>query len=261
MPSVLSTPPFSGRRPPFPLAGAASFRTAPALAAARRLLEPSHLNGGAWPMERCRDALKRPPATPSLAAAYLFLLPSPSHPSARPPALAAVRRLLEPSHLDGARGPWFAAATTPNARRRPTFGRRLPFPLAGAASFRTAPALAAARLFPEPSHLNGARGPWFAAATTPNARRHPCLWPPSALSACRTTPIRTAPSLAVAALCPEPTCLNGERGPWNAAKTPANARRHPCLWPPPTFSSCRSRVLPHGPCSCRRPPFPGAVTP
>ena len=76
----------------------------------------------------------------------------------------------------------------------PAFGRRLPFPLAGAASFRTAPALAAARLFPEPSHLNGARGPWFAAATTPNARRRPTFGrrPPFPL-AVAVPPFRTAP--------------------------------------------------------------------
>ena len=142
------TPAF-GRRLPFPLAGAASFRTAPALAAARRFPEPSHLDG-ARPMERRRDARKRPPAThlwpPALfscrrrhtlprglpllpppavsrsrhtltgraahgspprrpqtpaggppLAARPFLLPSPSHLSARPPALAAARRFLLPA--------------------------------------------------------------------------------------------------------------------------------------------------------------------
>ena len=205
MPSVLSTPPFSGRRPPFRLAepshsfGRPRLLRSPPSARNRHALTGSVAHGTPPKRPQTPDgtpAFGRPPFSPAVAVT----------PFRTPPALAAARRFPEPSHLNGARGPWFAAATTPNARRRPTFGRRLPFPLAGAASFRTAPALAAARRLLEPSHLNGG------------------AWP---MERCR-----------------------------DALKRPPATH----LWPPPTFSSCRSRVLPHGPCSCRRPPFPLAGT-
>ena len=153
-------------------------QTAPLPLAARPFLLPSPSPPSARPPLLLQPAVSRsrhtltgraahgsPPRRPQTPAgdpplaARPFLLPSPSHPSARPPAFATARLFPEPSHLNGARGPWFAAATTPNARRRPTFGRRLPFPLAGAASFRTAPALAAARRFllPAPRALSGSR--------------------------------------------------------------------------------------------------------
>ena len=205
MPSVLSTPPFSGRRPPF------------------RLAEPSHSFGRprllrSPPSARNRHALTgravhgsppRRPQTPAgdpPLAARPFLLPSPSPPSARPPLL------LQPA-FSRSRHTLTGRAAHGSPPRRPQTPAGDP-PLAAAYLF----------LLPEPR---------------PSAR--PLLLPPPAV-------------------CWSHHTLTGERGPWSAAATPSNARQRPRLWPPPTFSSCRSRVLPHGPCSCRRPPFPLAGT-
>ena len=150
------TPAF-GRRPPFRLAAPRSFGRprllrSPPSARNRHALTGSAAHGTPPRRPQTPDGTpafgRRPPFR--LAAPRLFGRPR----LLRSPPSARNRHALTGSVAHG----------TPPKRPQtpdgtPAFGRRLPFPLAGAASFRTAPALAAARRFllPAPRALSGSR--------------------------------------------------------------------------------------------------------